>query len=236
MSNRVVVRICGEEFALFTDDSIEYTQSVGNHVNSEMQKCLSAKMGRMNAAIMAALNIADELFKVRETDEQLRVQIKSALDEAARVKAEVNALKRESLSLQKKLEKAEKAQLKAEKSLLKAQKAAPKASRAKTDDAASEDAPVLLDEAAMAEIVEKSKRPRRTTRKAKAEETSVEVTEVVEAEAAPETTPEAVETAPVAEEPVPEAAPEAVAEETTPEAAEAAPEAVEEPTEAVEAS
>lgn len=228
MSNRVVVKICGEEFALFTDDSIEYTQSVGSHVNSEMQKCLSAKMGRMNAAIMAALNIADELFKVRETDEQLRVQIKSALDEAARVKAEVNALKRESLSLQKKLEKAEKAQLKAEKSLLKAQKTAPKASRAKTDDAAAEDAPVLLDEAAMAEIVEKSKRPRRTTRKAKAEEASVEVTEVVEAA---EETPEAAETAPeAAAETVPEAAPEAVAEGPA-----TAPEAVGEPTEPVEA-
>ncbi|MBR0280430.1 MAG: cell division protein ZapA, partial [Oscillibacter sp.] len=110
MSNSVTVKICGEEFKLITDDSIEYTQSVGSRVSAEMQKMLAKRVGRMDAAIMAALNIADELFKMRETDEQLRAQIKSALDEAAAAKAEVNALKRESVNLQKRLEKAEKAQ------------------------------------------------------------------------------------------------------------------------------
>ena len=173
MSNSVTVKICGEEFKLITENSIEYTQAVGMHVNAEMQKMLATRMGRMDAAIMAALNIADDLFKVRLTDEQLRAQIKSALDAEATAKAEANAFKRENLSLQKKLEKAEKALAKAEKSLQKAQKSAD------TDDAA-----LPLDEAAMADIVEKSKRPRKT-RKTKAEAVKVETVEEVEAEAEP---------------------------------------------------
>ncbi|MBR0281334.1 MAG: cell division protein ZapA [Oscillibacter sp.] len=224
MSNSVTVKICGEEYKLITDDSIEYTQSVGSRVNAEMQKLLSTKrVGRMDAAILAALNIADELFKVRETDEQLRAQIKSALDEAAAAKAEVNALKRESVNLQKRLEKAEKAQKAAEKGLQKAQKAAGKPAKQEEPDAGETPAP--LDEAAMAELVEKSKRPRKT-RKTKAEAVSVETVEEVTAEPAPEavteTPTEAADAPEVVETPQAVETPEAVTEEA------ATPDAVEE--------
>ena len=171
MSNSVTVKICGEEFKLITDDSMEYTQAVGNHVNSEMQKMLANRLGRMEAAIMAAVNITDDLFKVRLTDEQLRAQIKSALDAEATAKAEANAFKRENLSLQKKLEKAEKALAKAEKSLQKIQKTA-KSGRS-ADEEEPDEPSAQLDEAAMTAIVEKSKRPRKTTRKAKAEAVTV---------------------------------------------------------------
>ena len=216
MSNSVTVKICGEEFKLITENSPEYTQAVGLHVNSEMQKMLSARMGRMDAAIMTALNIADDLFKVRLTDEQLRAQIKSALDAEASAKAEVNAYKRENLSLQKKLEKTEKALAKAEKSLQKVQKAVVSVTE-------SDAAP--LDEAGMAEIVEKSKRSSRKTRKTKAEAVKAEVVEEVADAAQPETVVEvAEEVTETAEEP--EAAPEAA---EAPAEPEAVPETVAEP-------
>ena len=215
MSNSVTVKICGEEFKLITDNSPEYTQAVGVHVNAEMQKMLSARMGRMDAAIMTALNIADDLFKVRLTDEQLRAQIKSALDAEASAKAEANAFKRENLSLQKKLEKAEKALAKAEKSLQKVQKAVVSVTgETPTPDAAP------LDEAAMAEIVEKSKRPRKA-RKAKAEAVKVETETVEEVAAEPETEGE------VAEAELIEAAPEVEEAPETVEVAEAAAEPAE---------
>ncbi|MBR4211161.1 MAG: cell division protein ZapA [Oscillibacter sp.] len=182
MSNSVTVKICGEEFKLITDNSPEYTQAVGLHVNAEMQKMLAARMGRMEAAVMTALNIADDLFKVRLTDEQLRAQIKSALDAEASAKAEANAFKRENLSLQKKLDKAEKALAKAEKSLQKVQKAVVSVT-GETPTPTPEAVP--LDEAAMAEIVEKSKRPRKA-RKTKAEAVKVETETVEEAAAGAE--------------------------------------------------
>ena len=78
--------------------------------------------GFLRTALLGFRLFTRRLFKVRLTDEQLRAQIKSALDAEATAKAEANAFKRENLSLQKKLEKAEKALSKAEKSLQKAQK------------------------------------------------------------------------------------------------------------------
>lgn len=113
MANRVVMRICGEELTFTAEESTDYMQKVGAYVGEQMQDILSSsKVGRSNAAILAAVNIADELFKTREADEQLRAQIKGYLDETSQAKAEISELKREVLRLQKvqkKLEKLEKA-------------------------------------------------------------------------------------------------------------------------------
>ena len=102
MANRVVMKICGEEFTFLADESADYVQKVGAFVGKRMQETLNtAKVGRTQAAILTAVNIADELFKIRETDEQLRGQIKGYLEESTRAKAEISDLKRENLRLQK---------------------------------------------------------------------------------------------------------------------------------------
>ena len=61
-------------------------------------------MGRTDAAVLTAANIADELFKSQAAAEQLRSQIKGYLDEAGRAQAEVSELKREIFRLQQKLD------------------------------------------------------------------------------------------------------------------------------------
>ena len=85
MANRVVVNICGDEYTLVAEES-------------------PAKVGRVNAAVLTSVNIADELMKSQETAEQLRGQIKGYADEAARAQSEVSELKREVVRLQQKLE------------------------------------------------------------------------------------------------------------------------------------
>ena len=105
MANRVNVKICGEDYSLITEDSPEYTQKVGAYVAEKMQENLSNRVSRVDAAVLTALNIADEMFKVRAADEQLRAQVKSYLDEASKAKAEVSNLKRENFRLQQKLDK-----------------------------------------------------------------------------------------------------------------------------------
>ena len=64
----------------------------------------SAKVGRTDAAVLTAVNIADELFKAQSAAEQLRSQIKGYLDEAGKAQAEVSELKREVFRLQQRLE------------------------------------------------------------------------------------------------------------------------------------
>lgn len=101
MANRVTMNICGEEYTFVAEESASYMQKVGSYVNDKMEELLSsAKVGRTDAAVLTAANIADELFKEREAGEGLRRQLKQYLDEANRAKAEASELKREIFKLQ----------------------------------------------------------------------------------------------------------------------------------------
>ena len=105
MANRVVISICGEEYTFVADESASYMQKVGNYVGEKMSEVLSsAKVGRTDAAVLTAANIADELFKSQAVAEQLRAQIKGYLDEANKAQSEVSELKREIFRLQQRLE------------------------------------------------------------------------------------------------------------------------------------
>ena len=105
MANRVVVTICGEDYTFVADESASYMQKVGNYVGDKMSEVLSsAKVGRTDAAVLTAANIADELFKAQAAADQLRSQIKGYLDEAGKAQAEVSELKREVFRLQQRLD------------------------------------------------------------------------------------------------------------------------------------
>ena len=105
MANRVVVNICGEEYTFIAEESASYMQRVGAYVGDKMQEVLSGtKVGRTDAAVLTAANIADELFKAQAAAEQLRSQIKGYLDEAGKAQAEASELKREIFRLQQRLE------------------------------------------------------------------------------------------------------------------------------------
>lgn len=105
MANRVVVTICGEEYTFVAEESAAYMQKVGTYVGDKMQEVLTgARVGRTDAAVLTAANIADELFKAQAAAEQLRSQIKGYLDEAGKAQAEVSELKREVFRLQQKLD------------------------------------------------------------------------------------------------------------------------------------
>ena len=101
MENRITVAICGEEYTFVAEEAPSYMQKVGSYVNEKMSALLeSAKVGRTDAAVLTAANIADELFKEREAGEALRRQLKQYLDEANQAKNEVSELKREIFKLQ----------------------------------------------------------------------------------------------------------------------------------------
>ena len=105
MANHVVVTICGEDYTLVAEESAAYMQKVGSYVNGKMAEVLeSARVGRMDAAVLTAVNIADELFKAQSAAEQLRSQIKGYLDQASKAQNEVSELKREVFRLQQKLD------------------------------------------------------------------------------------------------------------------------------------
>ncbi len=105
MANHVVVTICGEDYTFVAEESAAYMQKVGSYVNDKMTEVLeSSKVGRTDAAVLTAVNLADELFKAQSAAEQLRGQIKGYLDEAGKAQSEVSELKREVFRLQQKLD------------------------------------------------------------------------------------------------------------------------------------
>ena len=105
MANRVVVSICGEEYTFVAEESAAYMPKVGSYVSDKMEEVLTgAKVGRTDAAVLTAANIADELFKAQTAAEQLRSQIKGYLDEAGKAQSEVSELKREIFRLQQRLD------------------------------------------------------------------------------------------------------------------------------------
>ena len=96
MANRVTMSICGEEYTLVAEESSAYMEKVGALVDKKMSELMdTAHMGRGAAAVLAAVNIADELYKAQESAENLRRQLKTYLDEAAQAKAEISELKRQ---------------------------------------------------------------------------------------------------------------------------------------------
>ena len=104
MENRITVSICGEEYTFIAEESPSYMQKVAAMVDSKMGEILAAgKVSRHDAAVLAAMNIADDYLKHQNSGENLRAQLKSALDEASKARAESSELKREIFRLQQQL-------------------------------------------------------------------------------------------------------------------------------------
>ncbi len=103
MNNKVTVTIAGQEYTLVASEDAAYMEKVGQHVDAKMTEVLeSSGVSITDAAILAALNVADEYFKEQEAAENLRVQLKQYLEEATALKLQLSEAKREIFSLQNK--------------------------------------------------------------------------------------------------------------------------------------
>ena len=95
MANRVTMSICGTEYILVAEEDAAYMEKIGGMVDAEMQKLMdSAHMSRDAAAVLTAVNLADQLTKAQDGAENLRRQVKTYLDEASRAKSEAAELRR----------------------------------------------------------------------------------------------------------------------------------------------
>ena len=106
MENRITVSICGTDYTFTAEESPSYMQKVAALVDTRMGEILqSGRINRVDAAVLAAANIADELLKEQTASENLRNQLKDYLDEANQAKAEASDLRREIFKLQQRLDK-----------------------------------------------------------------------------------------------------------------------------------
>lgn len=96
MANRITVSICGEDYTLVAEENTAYMEQVAGLVDRKMNEVITgAKVGRNDAAVLAAVNLADDLLKSEQTAENLRRQVKEYLDEATQARNEISELKRQ---------------------------------------------------------------------------------------------------------------------------------------------
>jgi len=109
MGNRITVGICGGEYTLLAEESPSYMQKVAALVDAKMSEIMaSGHVSRMDAAVLAAANMADEMLKQQGSTELMRSQLKDYLEETNRLKNELSECKRENFKLQQRLDKLQK--------------------------------------------------------------------------------------------------------------------------------
>lgn len=97
MKNTVKLNICGINYFINTDESAEYTENLGKRIDERMSQIL--KKGSLitmtQAAVLVALEMADELSKSEVNVDNFRSQIKDYLEDSAKAKSERDYYKRE---------------------------------------------------------------------------------------------------------------------------------------------
>lgn len=82
--SRVDVEICGEQYTIRGTEKPEYIETVAEYVDRKMKQLvnINPKLTTSKAAVLAAINIADELSKLRADYDSL-LEIMNTLDTSA---------------------------------------------------------------------------------------------------------------------------------------------------------
>ena len=88
--------IAGEEYRIVSDESSEYMQELAHEVDAKMTTILrGSRVSTTQAAILVALQYADDALKNSGSADSLRSQLKAYLEDAAQAKSERDFYKRE---------------------------------------------------------------------------------------------------------------------------------------------
>ncbi|NLN81775.1 MAG: cell division protein ZapA [Clostridiales bacterium] len=105
-TNRIKLTICDTEYIITSDESESYVRELGEELDSSMRALMEgdSRVSTTMAAILTALNFADEARKASESADNLRVQIKEYLNDNARIRAELDEARREADRLRRELD------------------------------------------------------------------------------------------------------------------------------------
>lgn len=99
--NRVEVRIAGKDYTLVGVESDEYIQKVGLYVDKKMTEILKSnnKLSTSMAAVLTAINVADDYFKLSDNESKLRKELKQLQEEVETLREENKRLAGENSTL-----------------------------------------------------------------------------------------------------------------------------------------
>lgn len=100
MKNRIVVTIGGRDYTMVAVENEEYVRRCAELVDRQLREVVQGgRLSQTDAAVLAAMNVADQFFKELEASENLRRQVKENLEEANALKLELSEAKREIFKL-----------------------------------------------------------------------------------------------------------------------------------------
>ncbi|HOQ06318.1 MAG TPA: cell division protein ZapA [Clostridiales bacterium] len=99
--NKVELRIAGKDYTVVGSEPVEYIHRVGLYVDKKMTDIMrmNNKLSTSLAAVLTAINVVDDLFKSRESEQELKNQLKKVSEELERLKRENKALQQENTVL-----------------------------------------------------------------------------------------------------------------------------------------
>lgn len=95
--NKVRVNIAGVNYSLITDETAEYTAELAAEIDAKMKEMQGANpfMSTNQAAVLIAIDFADQAKKSEQAAEGYRNQIKDYLKDASEAQTERDFYKRE---------------------------------------------------------------------------------------------------------------------------------------------
>ena len=100
MKNKVVVTITDRDYTMVAVEDENYVRKCAAHVDQQLREIANSRISQADAAVLAAMNIADQYFREQDAAENLRRQIKDNLEEVNQLKMELSEAKREIFKLQ----------------------------------------------------------------------------------------------------------------------------------------
>lgn len=95
MANPITVEIRNHSYRIVAEEDESYIQACADMVNNALEDALKGTtLSLADGAVLAALNLADRCSKERQVTDNLRAQLKEALDENARLARELGERRR----------------------------------------------------------------------------------------------------------------------------------------------
>ena len=100
MKNTIKVIIDGRDYNMVAVEDEAYVRRCAELVDQQIREVSAGgRLSQADAAVLAAMNVADMLLKEQEASENLRRQVKENLEEANALKLELSEAKREIFKL-----------------------------------------------------------------------------------------------------------------------------------------
>lgn len=103
--NRVTVLVAGQKFTILSEDPENYVIDLAAKIDARITSLTLKNMTREKAAVLTALDFADDMEKDKQAQAQIKEQIKDYIREISELSAECESLKAQADKLREEKEK-----------------------------------------------------------------------------------------------------------------------------------